>query len=457
VARPTVQQVMALAPDGTALAAALKLAIPEPWSSTGGNERAVWGSCRGSAKRPYDVACDSVGPAYKCSCPSRKFPCKHALALLLLWAHRSPIITEGNPPADAAAWLAGRSAREAQGTIADAVAGKQAPNPDAGQVSEPGPQRGPGPGADGAAARVEQRSRRIVAGMAELDRWLGDLLRHGFGHAQSQPYGYWDAMAARLVDAQAPAAAARVRRLAGVMRSGPGWPARLLSQVARLHLLATGWSRYESLPPPIQADLRTAAGWPWPSDQVLAGHRERDRWFVLARRVTEEEQVRAQRTWLWALDSGRLAVIVDFARPGAAFAWELWPGNVLDADVARFPGSAPLRVLVASRRGDPGPGGRPPAWDNLTSAAAARSQAFSSDPWMERWPLSVTDVVPGRYHGRWELTDGDGKRLSLTVEDIVGWKLLALSGGRPLQLLGEWEEDGVTPLAAWAQERMVVL
>jgi hypothetical protein len=34
----------------------------------------------------------------------------------------------------------------------------------------------------------------IVDGMAELDRWLGDLLRHGLGHAQSQPYTYWDAM-----------------------------------------------------------------------------------------------------------------------------------------------------------------------------------------------------------------------------------------------------------------------
>ena len=27
---------------------------------------------------------DSTGPAYKCSCPSRKFPCKHALGLLFL-------------------------------------------------------------------------------------------------------------------------------------------------------------------------------------------------------------------------------------------------------------------------------------------------------------------------------------------------------------------------------------
>jgi hypothetical protein len=293
--------------------------------------------------------------------------------------------------------------------------------------------------------------------MGELDRWLGDLLRHGLGHAQSQPYRYWDDMAARLVDAQAPAAAVRVRRLAGVVRSGGGWPARLLSQVARLHLLATGWSRYDSLPESTQADLRTAAGWPWPSEQVLAGGIETDRWYVLARSVTEEEQVRAQRTWLWGLGTGRLAVLVDFARPGATFAWELWPGNVLDADVARYPGSAPLRVLVAGRRGDPAPGGRPPGWASLSDAAAARSTTVSTDPWLDRWPLSVVDVIPGRRSDRWEVTDREGRGLDLMADDGVGWKLLALSGGRPLQLLGEWEEDGVRPLATWAEDRMVAL
>lgn len=41
--------------------------------------------------------------------------------------------------------------------------------------------------------------------------------------------------------------------------------------MAKLHLLAVGWSRYERLPEPVRADLRTAAGWPWPSDVVLLG------------------------------------------------------------------------------------------------------------------------------------------------------------------------------------------
>ncbi len=458
VSRPSAEEVKALAPDASGLKAALALAVPEPWSGTGYDENGVWGACRGSAKAPYQVVCDTAGPAYKCTCPSRKFPCKHALALLLLWAGGSPAVRPGAPPPDAAAWLAARPLKaNGSGGIA-AAGGKRAPEVGESVEAEvEAPARAKVADPEAAAARAAERTRKIVAGMAELDRWLGDLLRHGFGQAQAQPYGFWDAMAARLVDAQAPAAAACVRRLPGVVRSGDGWPERLLSQVARLHLLASGWARYEHLPDETRADLRTAAGWPWPSTEVLARPHEADQWYVIARSVTEEEQVRAQRTWLWGLTSAKLAVVVDFARPGAAFAWELWPGNCIGAEVARFPGSFPLRVLVAERGSAAVAAGPPPGWESLDDAAAARSSAVSMDPWLERWPLSVKAVTPHYRGGQLSIVDRNGGSLPLQVEAPASWQLLALSAGRPLQLAGEWGADGVVPHTIWADDGLVVL
>ena len=41
------------------------------------------------------------GQSYACSCPSRKSPCKHALALLLRWV--DGLVPPGEPPAWAAA------------------------------------------------------------------------------------------------------------------------------------------------------------------------------------------------------------------------------------------------------------------------------------------------------------------------------------------------------------------
>jgi hypothetical protein len=157
------------------------------------------------------------------------------------------------------------------------------------------------------------------------------------------------------------------------------------------------------------------------------------------------------------LDGGRLGVIVDFARPGAAFTWDLWPGNVLDAEVARFPGSVALRVLVSTRRADPAPYGAPPGWADLGQVMQARGSALASDPWLERWPVSVADVVPLRTPSGWELADRDGRRLTLSTEEATGWRLLAVSGGRPVKLFGEWQEEGLVPLSVRAHERMVVL
>src|SRR5689334_17628241 len=80
-------------------------------AGTGAGPAALWGECRGSASAPYLTVIDLSGPAYRCSCPSRKFPCKHALALLLLWADGSVPEAAGEPPGWAAGWLAARAAK----------------------------------------------------------------------------------------------------------------------------------------------------------------------------------------------------------------------------------------------------------------------------------------------------------------------------------------------------------
>jgi hypothetical protein len=45
---------------------------------------------------PGDGRCG--GPRYKCTCPSRKFQCKHNLALFWMFAKRPDDLLEGEPP-----------------------------------------------------------------------------------------------------------------------------------------------------------------------------------------------------------------------------------------------------------------------------------------------------------------------------------------------------------------------
>ena len=78
----------ALAPDQASLSAASKLTKQSNWPRLEKNEQLalIWGECQGSGSNPYRVVVDTGDHGYKCTCPSRKFPCKHTLALMWIAA-----------------------------------------------------------------------------------------------------------------------------------------------------------------------------------------------------------------------------------------------------------------------------------------------------------------------------------------------------------------------------------
>jgi len=84
----TQEVVQRLAPDDRALQAARDLVRKRSFQDLGRSSDGTWllGRCKGSAV--YEVSVDlgpESGPVGRCSCPSRKFPCKHALGLMLAY------------------------------------------------------------------------------------------------------------------------------------------------------------------------------------------------------------------------------------------------------------------------------------------------------------------------------------------------------------------------------------
>ena len=282
--------------------AAQSLASGRAWTATGAAAEAdavwadaVWGECRGSASAPYRTVVDLSGPAYRCSCPSRKFPCKHALALLLLWA-------DGTVPEDAGGPPAGPRLAYGPG----------APRPAARRPREPGEPKDP----KAAARRAEQREARVASGLAELDRWLCDQVRQGL--AASQQAGYAPLGRHRRPDgrrARPRAWPSGCAALASVPHSGPGWDGRLLEEYALLRLLAVAYRRQAELPPPLRETVRSRIGFSLRQADVLAaGQPVRDHWQVLARRDLEQDRIRARRTWLRGRKTGRPALRAQLRR-----------------------------------------------------------------------------------------------------------------------------------------------
>jgi hypothetical protein len=316
----------------------------------------------------------------------------------------------------------------------------------------------PKPLADPAAARrrAEQREARVAAGIMELDSWLRDQVRQGLAASQRAGYLHWDDIAARMVDAQAPGLAERLRALAAVPHSGPGWDGRLLEEYALLWLLAAAWRDQGRLPQPLRDTVRSRVGFAVRQADVLASAVPvRDRWHVLARRDLESDRIRTRRAWLRGRRTGRAALVLSFAAAGQPLDESLAVGTEIDADLAFYPGAVALRALVAVRRdaepgdtepGDTGPAG-PPAGTTAAGLLAGYAAALAEDPWLDTWP-AVLDATPARVP-RPGLRDADGGALPLHPGAGDCWPLFALSGGRPLTVAGEWTPRGLWPLTAW--------
>ena len=89
----------------------------------------LFGECRGSGSKPYLACVNLTEPAYRCSCPSRKFPCKHALGLLLLWSADGVPVEEAAPQW-VTEWLDARAERAARSaTKIEAARAKSAEPP----------------------------------------------------------------------------------------------------------------------------------------------------------------------------------------------------------------------------------------------------------------------------------------------------------------------------------------
>lgn len=83
----TEQQILAFAPNPAAAANGRKLSQKDSFvrRERSADDTFYLGECTGSGKNNYITTADfltAVSPVFRCSCPSRQFPCKHSLALL---------------------------------------------------------------------------------------------------------------------------------------------------------------------------------------------------------------------------------------------------------------------------------------------------------------------------------------------------------------------------------------
>jgi len=433
----SLSRVEQLAPDAAAVKAAQGLAKASKWQILGRDDRVLWGECQGSGANPYQVRVDLQDAACKCSCPSRKLPCKHALGLLLMMAGGAGIPTL-SPPAFVEEWIAGRVKR-AEAKVARATEPEKPVDPDA---------RG---------RRADRRESRIEDGLNQLEGWLTDIVAQGLASARAQPQQFWSQMAARLVDTQAPGLARTVQGLSELAASGENWQSRLLAGMARLQLLIDAYRRIERLPAPLAAEVRTQVGWTQVQETLLERPGVRDRWHVIGHRQSQEGRLRVKHTWLAGLESTRLALVLDFAVGDQPLPASLHLGQVTDAELVYFDGVPPLRTLVKQRfEGVPTRHQLPAALD-VAGLQTRFAALLAENPFLDRWPAVLGPVTTTIDGARMQFVDTAGRRIDVARSFRHGWLFDALAGGNALCVFGQWDGHVFDPVSVEHDGRLFSL
>lgn len=421
----TLQQVEGLAPDAASLKAGRALASVRHWVDLGHDEEAVWGQCQGSAL--YQTRVDRRDLTARCSCPSRKFPCKHALGLLLLAAASPASFATSPQPEWVAQWLAKR--REKGTTTVDAASPAEATPPDE----------------EARAKRSLKRHANVLAGIESLERWMEDVVGQGIARLGAGGHRVLEEQARRLVDAQAPGLAGRVRRIGGRVGSGDRWPTHVLEELGRLRLMTEAYRAMEDLDPLLAQDVRQAVGITVTSDDVVAhGDRVWDHWLVVGQAHETEATLHQQRTWLLGRESGRHALILQYAPLQGGFAESYAAGTVLRAELAFWPSATPLRALVMERESmalaDPA------AWPGSTLDALVErsSLLWGVNPFLDRVPalLDAAQIVPPRGATAARVRDASGASLPVAGTNLPA--LFALTGCHPARFAVEWDGESLS-------------
>lgn len=448
----TLPQIEAAAPDQASLKAATKLMKAAKWPVRAIHESTglIWGECQGSGANPYRVTADRNDLGTKCTCPSRKFPCKHALALMWMYAEGPQGFAPGDVPEWVADWVGRRRkstprttpepSRADTKSIAGAAMPKEEDAPDEKTLAR-------------RRAGAEKRRAALLSGVEaathDLERWIGDQLRAGLPAFLNEATDRCRRIAARMVDAKAQALAGRIDEMpARLMVLRPEERAdAAIAELGRLVLLVRAWRAAPDDPELFRAVIASET-----REQIFEAEDApavASCWEVLNERVTtRRDGLVSQTTWLLNLapegNAPDFAQLLDFfpasaGRRTASFR----AGEQFRAALRYYPARHPLRALIAERGAIEAPLPWPRAvveGHPLDRLHALRDAA----PWTTAAPLLLPPGRLGEAEGRtWWRAQAGAAMLPLAQKPDRYAMGTTLSAG-----IGVWDNGRLDLLAA---------
>ena len=412
-------QVTALAPDAASFKAGKSLAVASQWSGLGCNGDMLWGLAKGSGNKPYQTQVSVADFATSCSCPSRKFPCKHALGLMFLAGSDLSLLNESDCPDWVSEWQAARLDRE------EKAAKKKSPTKTSSKKT---------------AERTRQkRTARVDEGVDFLQDFLLDQIRQGIGQSGNQDPERWDNLARRLIDCQATGLARAVRHMSATINTSPEWETQLLHQMGSTYLLINSYRKRAKLNDELRAETEQRIGWTMSKEAVLEHRRLTDDWFVAFRTISSDDRLTSYSNWVYGPANKQWALLLSFSASGSAPP-ALWPvGSTVSTELAFYPGANAERALAvdeaASVNLDAETSAKPETIRQLLQRVAT---TLSENPWCDRYPCLI-NAQPTVIDNKPFVVDSEGQALPLHSTHQEHLLLASVCGGKPGLMAGEWD------------------
>jgi hypothetical protein len=461
----TKDKIEQLAPDQASLGAALKLMKPASWPTLAQDTGAalLWGECQGSGATPYRVIVSPDDVGYKCTCPSRKFPCKHVLAVMWMHCDKPERFEQGPSPDWVQDWL---SRRRPKGAPRPRPESADAPKPAASMATALDEALEEKPVDPKAAARAEAQRQRlreereasVLAGLDDLDRWIADQLNLGLAGFAQRAGQSAKTLSTRLVDAKAQGLAGRVEALAADIYRAPEQMRGDLAfeRLSALALISSAYRNQERLPPPLKADVRRVTSWTVRREELLAdpeAPRLAGDWIVAATRSEiQPDKLRRLETWLLHAsrkdDAPAVALLIDFVPvSGGPASSPFIAGETIAGEVVFYPSATPLRAQLATRSPARASIDWPAFAEGLQNALTAYEATLGRQPWLDHWPLGASGLTVERLSAnQLALADAGGRVLPLDRAQADA--LTPMLGLQPLSALFTWDGWSATLLAA---------
>jgi hypothetical protein len=295
----------------------------------------------------------------------------------------------------------------------------------------------------------------MTAGAEDLEQWMLDAIRHGLA-ALDKHHEEWDNIARRMVDAKAKGWSLQLKAIANYRKEG--WPEKMMEVFGQLYLGTQGIQHFEQLPEALQEQLLQVAGVSIQQKTLLEEEGIHDDWLILSRwRGLNQDQAAMQKTWLLSLSDQQIALLIEYDYMGDGFQHQFNIGQIIHAELVFYPESYRVRALLKNWTTSNKTETRVIPFPDSSALLREYARALSANPWLERFPCLLDNVIPVFEKEKFILLDATEKVLPMQVQSIAGWTLVSLSSARPLSLFGEWDGTCFHPLAAFLGERFVDL